>query len=184
MPKVLSKKERRAQKFKEGPAARQEEQREKQVERQTKEAKKPKAPPRFLLFVGNLPYDVSEEEIRKHFEPTVISQIRIRSDKGIAFLEFSGDDASVRLYHALKFHHSRLRNRKINVELTAGGGGNTKARLAKLREKNETIQKELAESKAGNTSSQKKESSKETRESSAAKSHSNVHPDRLKNIQN
>lgn len=182
MPKALSRKERRAQKFKQGPLVRQEERREKQTERQAKEGRKRKAPPRFLLFVGNLPYDISEEEIRKHFSTIDVSQIRIRPDKGIAFLEFSGDDASTRLYHALKYHHTRLKNRKINVELTAGGGGNTKERLNKLREKNEMIQKELAESKGKNPSMNKREPLKQDESTSTGNSDSSIHPARLKNI--
>ena len=38
---------------------------------------------------------------------------------------------------ALRMHHLELRNRKINVELTVGGGGNSETRKLKLKEKNE-----------------------------------------------
>lgn len=49
--------------------------------------------------------------------------------KGFAFLEFTSPNA---LQHALKLHHSTLSGRKINVELSAGGGGNSAVRKAKI----------------------------------------------------
>jgi len=55
--------------------------------------------------------------------------------KGYAFIEFSTASS---LQHALKLHHSLLLGRKINVELSAGGGGKgetRKAKIAKQREK-------------------------------------------------
>ena len=41
-----------------------------------------------------------------------------------------------------KFHHSLFEGRKINVELTAGGGGNTKARREKLGVRNAKLDEE------------------------------------------
>ena len=43
---------------------------------------------------------------------------------------------------ALRMHHTEIRNRKINVELTVGGGGNSEARIQKLKEKNEKVLEE------------------------------------------
>jgi nucleolar protein 6 len=40
---------------------------------------------------------------------------------------------------ALKLHHTQLAGRRINVELTAGGGGKSDARTAKLSERNERV---------------------------------------------
>ncbi|GME69940.1 unnamed protein product [Ambrosiozyma monospora] len=114
------------------------------------------------------------------FKPDLI---RLRQDKGIAFLEFSfsvphkakdaettqetksndddegedskketkkdksddGEDTAKgvkiqkRIDSALALHHSVLSGRKINVELTVGGGGNSKNRLEKLKVKNEKM---------------------------------------------
>jgi len=53
--------------------------------------------------------------------------------RGCAFLEFSKASG---LQNALRLHHSELDGRKINVELSAGGGGKNEARVKKLKEKN------------------------------------------------
>lgn len=119
--------------------------------RKTRRGKKGKgsgrAPPRFLLFVGNLPYDISETELMAHFSASKPDRIRIRTDKGIAFLEYDGEGGSIqhRMDVALRLHHSPLRNRKINVELTVGGGGNSKNRLEKIQTKNEKLDGERRE---------------------------------------
>lgn len=56
--------------------------------------------------------------------------------RGIAFLELS---SSAELQTCLRLHHSQLSGRRINVELTAGGGGKSDARKAKLAERNKRI---------------------------------------------
>jgi hypothetical protein len=56
--------------------------------------------------------------------------------KGCAFLEFSTRQA---LQAALRLHQSELDGRRINVELTAGGGGKSDARLAKVKERNKLL---------------------------------------------
>ena len=56
--------------------------------------------------------------------------------KGCAFLEFSARQA---LQAALRLHQSELDGRRINVELTAGGGGKSDARLAKVKERNKHL---------------------------------------------
>lgn len=53
--------------------------------------------------------------------------------RGCAFLEFRGASG---LQSALRLHHSVLDGRKINVELSAGGGGNSASRVRKLKVKN------------------------------------------------
>lgn len=40
---------------------------------------------------------------------------------------------------ALKLHHTQIAGRRINVELTAGGGGKSEARTQKLSERNERV---------------------------------------------
>lgn len=100
--------------------------------------------PRFILFAGNLPYDVTEEELNGHFKNCKPDRIRIRKDKGIAFLEFDNDTKEIqkKMELALRLHHSMLKNRKINVELTVGGGGNSENRVKKLKEKNDKLVEE------------------------------------------
>ena len=63
--------------------------------------------------------------------------------KGFAFVEFSSAEG---LQGAIKKHHTQLAKRKINVELTAGGGGNkSESRKAKLSDKNKKLDKERDE---------------------------------------
>lgn len=97
--------------------------------------------PRFILFVGNLPYDITQAELVSHFKNSNPDRIRIRQDKGIAFLEFDNDNKEIqsKMELALRMHHTLLRNRKVNVELTVGGGGNSDHRVNKIKEKNEKL---------------------------------------------
>lgn len=100
--------------------------------------------PRFILFVGNLPYDTQPEELTEHFKKAGPDRVRVRREKGIGFLEFDNDSKVIqaKMEHALKMHHTMFRNRKINVELTVGGGGNSETRQQKLKDKNEKLQDE------------------------------------------
>lgn len=59
--------------------------------------------------------------------------------KGCAFVEFSSPDA---LQKGLRFHHSQFHGRQINVELTAGGGGQSAQRKEKIKAKNAELDKE------------------------------------------
>lgn len=100
--------------------------------------------PRFILFVGNLPFDIQQAELVSHFKNANPDRIRIRKEKGIAFLEFDNDGKEIqsKMDHALGMHHSTIRKRKINVELTVGGGGNSENRQQKLKDKNEKLEEE------------------------------------------
>jgi nucleolar protein 6 len=60
----------------------------------------------------------------------------VAKSKGCAFLEFSTRPA---LQAALRLHQSELDGRRINVELTAGGGGKGDARLTKLKARNKEL---------------------------------------------
>ncbi|GFZ45248.1 hypothetical protein JCM24511_02974 [Saitozyma sp. JCM 24511] len=103
---------------------------------------------RFILFVGNLDFKTTREEVQKHFKPAVgrLPAVRLLTTKptpkapsksrGIAFLELP---TSAELQACLKLHHSSLNGRTINVELTAGGGGKSGARKEKIRERNDRI---------------------------------------------
>ncbi|THV07616.1 hypothetical protein K435DRAFT_959687 [Dendrothele bispora CBS 962.96] len=107
--------------------------------------------PRYILFVGNLKYTTSIESIQSHFsacEPppnvrlltpkasSTNSKPTVSKSKGCAFLEFTHPHA---LQQALKLHHSQLDGRSINVELTAGGGGKSEARMNKVKERNKKL---------------------------------------------
>ncbi|GAA5986950.1 hypothetical protein JCM10908_000966 [Rhodotorula pacifica] len=111
---------------------------------------------RKLLFVGNLPFKVTVDEIKKHFEscgevPTVrlltpkansssfSSGDKPPASKGCAFLEFT---TTTGLQTALRLHQSSLSGRKINVELTAGGGGNSESRKAKIEAQRKKLNEE------------------------------------------
>lgn len=101
---------------------------------------------RFLIFVGSLPKDVTQTELQSHFKTSAPDFIRIRGDKGIAFLEFDGDkdtsNIQSRMDTALLQHKTELRGKRINVELTVGGGGNSENRLSKLKSKNDKFEQE------------------------------------------
>ncbi|KAG2208429.1 hypothetical protein INT46_009630 [Mucor plumbeus] len=102
---------------------------------------------RYIVFVGNLPYTTTKEDLEKHFESAGgIKSVRLLTDKatgkpkGFAFMEFEN---SKDLNKALAFHHTFFKKRQINVELTAGGGGNkSDARKEKLKVKNERLTEE------------------------------------------
>lgn len=144
MPKA-SRKELRKTLFKKGSDARTEAKKASKEKHKEVEAQKPPPPPqnkRYILFVGNLPYDVKEEQIKEHFKNCPIHSIRMRQN-GICFLEFQGEDASQSLHHALQFHHTMLGKRKINVELSAGGGGNSTHRRNKIKQKNDDFLEEM-----------------------------------------
>lgn len=109
---------------------------------------------RFILFVGNLPFKYDVKDLETHFQSCKPDVIRPRDQKGFAFVEYAGDDASRRMTIALsKLHHSMFMNRKINVELTAGGGGNTANRKQKIQQKNA----KLEESRKADFEKQEKE---------------------------
>ncbi|KAF9994636.1 hypothetical protein BGZ80_006681 [Entomortierella chlamydospora] len=104
------------------------------VEETEKEAntdKAVKAPPKnqkFIVFVGK------------------ISSVRVQTDKvtkkgkGFAFMEFPDVES---MQKALFFNKTLIKERPINVELTAGGGGNkSAARKQKIAEKNEALNEE------------------------------------------
>ncbi|TMW64970.1 hypothetical protein Poli38472_009137 [Pythium oligandrum] len=81
----------------------------------------------LTLFVGQLPFNATADMVRKHFAEAGQIQLRMLTDKktgkfrGTAFIEVKDSKA---LGAALSRHHSLLNGRRINVELTASGGGN------------------------------------------------------------
>lgn len=123
----------------------------------TQESARPKKAARFIVFVGNLPYSATVADIEKHFSavhPTAVRLLHEKSNpnksRGVAFVEFAGYDhmktCLKTLHHSTmtcqgRDYHGRPKEdeRKINVELTAGGGGNTDYRKERIRAKNEKL---------------------------------------------
>lgn len=98
---------------------------------------------KFIAFIGNLPYDTTEDQIKSHFSCLSKFDLRMRYTpegkfKGFCFIEVQDQSLFQKL---LKMHHSKLAGRKINVELSAGGGGNSASRKAKIKQKNDKITK-------------------------------------------
>ncbi|XP_043939784.1 eukaryotic translation initiation factor 4B isoform X2 [Protopterus annectens] len=80
----------------------------------------PKNPP-YTAFLGNLPYDVSEESIRKFFHGLNISAVRLPREssnperlKGFGYAEFDDVDSLMR---ALSLNEESLGNRRIRVDI-------------------------------------------------------------------
>ncbi|KKF94273.1 putative RNA-binding protein [Ceratocystis platani] len=147
---------------------------------------------RFIVFVGNLPFTAKEEHLRKHFaslEPSSIRLLTSKSDptktRGIAFIEFS-HWRSMRTCLD-KFHHSTFDDglspaRKINIELTAGGGGKTAHRTAKIKAKNDKLRASRSRriQRESDERSQRKE--KEDIEAAETARETGMHPARLAQI--
>ncbi|KAL7790780.1 hypothetical protein V8C37DRAFT_383975 [Trichoderma ceciliae] len=139
-------------------------------------------PGRNIVFVGNLPYSATAASITAHFaslNPIGVRCLTKKEDpkacRGIAFVEFG---TPVHQRTCLdKFHHSTFEDgistpRKINVELTAGGGGKSQGRQDKIMEKN----KKLDENRAKRI--EKEKTTKEETQSDG-QARMDIHPSRL-----
>ncbi|KAI9903605.1 hypothetical protein N3K66_000134 [Trichothecium roseum] len=109
---------------------------------------------RHIVFVGNLPFSATAASISAHFaslSPVAVRCMKNKGDdkpcRGIAFVEFG------KVWHMRtcldKFHHSMFDDkvspaRRINVELTAGGGGKNQNRQEKIFEKNKKLDENRA----------------------------------------
>ncbi|WZH48766.1 U2B-like nuclear ribonucleoprotein [Fusarium acuminatum] len=94
---------------------------------------------RHIVFVGNLPFTATAETIKAHFASLNPVGVRCMSDpkdskpcRGFAFVEFE------KVWHMRtcldKFHHSEFTD-----GTSAGGGGKTKKRQDKIKEKNQKL---------------------------------------------
>uniref|UniRef100_A0A061R067 Nucleolin n=1 Tax=Tetraselmis sp. GSL018 TaxID=582737 RepID=A0A061R067_9CHLO len=83
-----------------------------------KQGEPQKAPGYNVVYVGNLPFDAAEDDIRAHFAGCSISKVRIHTDKatgasrGYAHVHFE-DDASVDA--AVGLNQSSLQGRQLKV---------------------------------------------------------------------
>lgn len=174
--------------------------------------------PRFIVFIGNLPFSTTDASLDKHFEKLKPYTLRHRTDKktkkskGFAFIEFEDYDrmkTCLKIYHHSTFdpenpglregeqepeseqsrrQQKRGQARKINVELTAGGGGGTEARMEKIKAKNV----KLDEQRARRADAERKEKVRKQRkaalagggEAEAAKDSppTGIHPSRMAQI--
>ncbi|RAH43385.1 RNA-binding protein [Aspergillus brunneoviolaceus CBS 621.78] len=104
---------------------------------------------RFICFVGNLPYSANRESLTAHFEKISPVSVRVATEKdkptkcrGFGFIEFDNYDrmkTCLKLYHHSMFDDKKYPPRRINVELTAGGGGKSEYRKSKIEAKNKKL---------------------------------------------
>jgi len=91
------------------------------------------------LYVGNLPYEVSEEELRDLFSPhgevvsaKVITDRETGRPRGFAFVEMSQDEEAQKAIQGLDGQDFKGRNLKVNLarprEDRGGGGGGGRGR--------------------------------------------------------
>ncbi|PFH59605.1 hypothetical protein XA68_12092 [Ophiocordyceps unilateralis] len=104
---------------------------------------------RHIVFVGNLPYSATQESVWAHFaalKPVSVRCLTRRDNsaecRGVAFVEFA--HAASQRACLDRFHHSVFDGRRINVELTAGGGGKTQHRKDKISAKNKKLDENRA----------------------------------------
>lgn len=106
----------------------------------------------YILFIGQLSYDTTKEQILEYFQkklkqdpslsstfssPTNTSEFQVRlltdektkKSKGMAFLQTY--DPQI-MYACLQLHHTYLNERRINVERSTGGKKDSKKRQDKL----------------------------------------------------
>lgn len=179
-------------------------------------------PARFIVFIGNLPFDATVSQLTAHFSKLSPTAVRLSTDKktgkgkGFAFLEFDAFDkmkTCLKLYHHSIFDpkckdgrgennrdedaegqednggveksDKRNKGRRINVELTAGGGGKkSKERLARIKNKNEKLEEERERTRAKQRSEQQGKDRKQPETISGANStavadNGAIHPSRL-----
>ena len=127
---------------------------------------------KYIVFVGNMSYDVTADDLAKHMsdtcgempkvrlltkkgDPSALEKLSNSKKKSIAKGKAQDPSAPVSkgcafvefsnaasLQKALRFHHTIFRGRQINVELTAGGGGKSERRKEKIKAKNADLDKE------------------------------------------
>ncbi|KAF2741334.1 hypothetical protein EJ04DRAFT_571442 [Polyplosphaeria fusca] len=136
---------------------------------------------RFIVFVGNLPFTATKEEVEAHFSKVQPTAIRIMTEKGtskprgFAFLEFERYDLMETCLD--KFQHShfpdpknkKLGYRKINIELTAGGGGNTDDRKEKIRARNDKLDEEREKKREKRSETERKQRDRKEKKERMAK---------------
>ncbi|KAK4214109.1 hypothetical protein QBC37DRAFT_421998 [Rhypophila decipiens] len=154
---------------------------------------------RFICFIGNLPFDATVEQIQAHFASVHPTSVRLLSykdskkGKGACFIEFAGYDhmkTCLAKFHNTEFNDGVNEPRKIRVELTAGGGGNTPHRQEKIKEKNKKLDEERlnrmkkeeaakAEKQKANGTTAEPAAGEDASASAAKPEETGIHPSRL-----
>ncbi|KZZ96886.1 RNA binding protein [Ascosphaera apis ARSEF 7405] len=151
---------------------------------------------RFIVFVGNLPFGITQEQVQQHFAKIRPTQVRLATEKdskksrGFAFVEFDNYDrmkTCLKLYHHSLLDDGKGNSRKINCELSAGGGGKSEYRKQKIQYKNEKLAAQRAHTAQLAQVTKKK---KEKREQFEGKStqpveevdNSGIHPSRRNRV--
>ncbi|KAB8290515.1 hypothetical protein EYC80_010944 [Monilinia laxa] len=147
---------------------------------------------RFIVFVGNLPFTATTASIKNHFAAVKPASVRHLTEKGnptksrgCAFLEFEGYDhmkTCLKQFHQTTFNDGLSAPRKVNVELTAGGGGNTKDRRSKIKGKNEKLNEQRVRQAQEQADNSKVSKSKTTDVQHVLAEDSGIHPSRKARI--
>ncbi|KAI9733363.1 MAG: hypothetical protein M1834_003447 [Cirrosporium novae-zelandiae] len=145
---------------------------------------------RFIVFIGNLPYSTTKESIASHFDKVHPSSVRLPTkkddgkSKGFAFLEFEAYDrmkTCLNLYHHSLFDDGVSHPRKINVELTAGGGGaKSEERRTKLKYKNERLNQQRMRRRQAEMLGKKNQDSPVSLDGLTTDEPNHIHPSRRK----
>ncbi|KAI5302917.1 hypothetical protein KEM56_000223 [Ascosphaera pollenicola] len=156
---------------------------------ESQDASQHKSSARFIVFVGNLPFNITQEQVQAHFAKIRPTQVRLATEKnnkksrGFAFVEFDNYDrmkTCLKLYHHSQLDDAKGNARKINCELSAGGGGKSEYRKQKIQYKNERLAAQRANTAQLAQITKKK---KEKREQFEGKSESiGIHPDRMRQV--
>ncbi|XP_060523903.1 nucleolin-like [Cylas formicarius] len=95
---------------------------------------------RFVLFVGNVPYDATKQDLHAHFSKAgEIVHIRIplgketKKPRGFCYVEVKDEHA---YQQCLSMHHTQLKGRRINVLYTQGGKKNSESKKKNIKVKN------------------------------------------------
>ncbi|XP_018573498.1 nucleolin 1 [Anoplophora glabripennis] len=95
---------------------------------------------RFVLFVGNIPYETNKQDLIEHFKKSgEIKHVRIPTEKktskprGFAYVELSDEETYQK---CLSMHHTLLKGRRINVLYTQGGKKKGEDKKKEIKAKN------------------------------------------------
>jgi len=101
-------------------------------------------PGRYVVFVGNLPYTSTKQELREHFKKVgEITDIRIPTSKdsnkpkGFAYVEVTNSDSYQK---ALSLHNTFVGGRRINVAYTQSGKKKSEVQKQAIKAKNFKLQ--------------------------------------------
>jgi RNA recognition motif-containing protein len=100
----------------------------------------------YILFIGQLSFKTSKDELFNHIKKELGKEFDISTDtvrirlltepktkksRGMAFLETADPDL---MYACLKLHHTYVGDRRINVERSSGGRKVSDTRVAKIKQ--------------------------------------------------